>query len=130
MNQEQIDLLKKVLDQVDREPESLYMGNFETLCNYDRFDWRNDDESIPGCGTTRCVAGWTVHFLSRPHESSYEARKRLAHELGIASRSTGDIAQAALGLTFVEADRVFYLMDEREAVAWLRHQVAQPADTA
>lgn len=130
MNQEQIDLLKRVLDQVEREPESLYMGTFETLNNYERFDWRNDDELVPGCGTTRCIAGWTVHFLSRPHESSYAARQRLAHELGIAGLASADVAQAALGLTFIEAERVFYLMNEREAVAWLRHQVAQPAGTA
>jgi hypothetical protein len=49
LTEDQLLLRKKVLHQVETEPETFYMG-----------DWEREGS----CGTTRCIAGW-AQFLAR-----------------------------------------------------------------
>jgi len=69
------ELFKKIRDQIERAPETFYMGTWGTDFSllaaeeedyYHEYYDPNDGgwSEIPAseCGTTRCVAGWAVHF--------------------------------------------------------------------
>ena len=118
-------LAAKILAQVESQPESLYMGFWEVFDNHERVDWKNDpDERAPGCGTTRCVAGWAVHFASNPGEGAWDARIRLAVELGLDGHSWMRVAARLLGLNEYDADVLFLQYGEAEAVEALRKLAA------
>lgn len=48
------ELFKKIHDAIEADPAGFDMGAWEGLKDYEH----------PACGTTRCVAGWAVHFAS------------------------------------------------------------------
>jgi hypothetical protein len=118
-------LAKKILAQVESQPESLYMGLWEEFDNHFRVDWKNNpDEIAPGCGTTRCIAGWAVHFASNPGEGAWETRVRLADELDLAGPSWMRVGARLLGLDEHDADALFLQYGEAEAVEALRKLAA------
>lgn len=75
--------------------------------NYNQNSW----SSI--CGTTACVAGWTAIIHGR---SDLLTCRRLEWfiEGGISS-----FAASALGITEIEAERLFLESSEEEAIEWL-----------
>ena len=52
-----LDIWRKIDAQITNHPESHDQGDFE------------DDLDRDGCGTTRCVAGWGIHFFAPGYES-------------------------------------------------------------
>lgn len=118
-------LAKKILAQVEHEPESLYMGSWEVFDNNFRVDWKsNTDEILPGCGTTRCIAGWAVHFASQEGEDTYDARVRIADELDLVGHSWMRVGGRLLGLSDFDAEVLFLQYGEAEAVEALRKLAA------
>jgi hypothetical protein len=118
-------LAKKILAQVEDQPESLYMASWEVFNNRYRVDWKNNtDEIVPGCGTTRCIAGWAVHFASQKGEDAYDARVRIAGELDLGGYSWMRVAGRLLGLSESDAEVLFLEHDEAEAVEALRKLAA------
>lgn len=98
INQE---LFQKVLDQITIHPET-----------HDQSGWQNTVEGDDGyvCGTTRCVAGWALHFYA-PNQHIFDT----ACQLGTA----GNYERAGreiLGLTFSEARHLFFNVSNEEAV--------------
>lgn len=103
-----IPLFQKIHAQITRDPGSHYQGSWETV---------ND------CGTTRCLAGWAIHF-----EAHGDVYKRDADgfvygwsaqvQALIDSRddiedwgSVPRLAQHLLGLTPDQVSRLFYADD-------------------
>ena len=82
------------------------------------------EDSGPVCGTTRCVAGWAVHFASNPGEGAWDARIRLAVELGLDGHSWMRVGARLLGLNEYDADVLFLQYGEAEAVEALRKLAA------
>jgi len=118
-------LAKKILAQVEDQPESLYMGTWEAFHNHYREDWKNNPgEIVPGCGTTRCIAGWAVHFASQKGEDAWEARVRIAAELDLGGYSWMRVAGRLLGLSASDAEVLFLEHNEAEAVEALRKLAA------
>lgn len=124
MNDEQRVLTEKVLAQVERQPESLDMASWCNTENDDRQNWKTGWK-VEGCGTTRCIAGWTVYFASRPGEEEYAARQRIAREAGLDSWSHMTVGRYLLGLNGEEAQTLFLDLDEPKAVAFLRARIDQ-----
>lgn len=90
-------MFKKVHDQITERPELHSQADWEyTLAN--------------GCGTTRCVGGWTLHFLNPGLPVSDVAS--LLDEHGRTDRAAAQV----LGLNEAEADHLFYNTTEEEAV--------------
>ena len=107
----QLLLRKQVLHQVETEPETFCM-----------LDW----EIGGGCRTTRCIAGW-AQFLARG--------RCTVDDDGVSSKDVQDDAIALLGLTEAEFDppgnneadeQLFYLNDE-DALTRLRQLCEDPA---
>lgn len=121
MNEEQKALAQKILDQVDRQPETLYMGTWETVDLEHLYNWKTG-ERVEECGTTRCIAGWAVHFASCPQEDVFHAMSRVAQELGL-ERTFEAVAGRLLGLDQFDASRLFFEADEEEAVHFLRARI-------
>jgi hypothetical protein len=107
MNRE---LFKKIDDIITSDPTRLDMGSWE--------------DSTPECGTTRCIAGWAVHFASNPGEGAWETRVRLADELDLAGPSWMRVGARLLGLDEHDADALFLQYGEAEAVEALRKLAA------
>jgi hypothetical protein len=55
LSEDQRLMRKRVLAQVESEPESFSMYTWES----------RESESSGSCGTTRCVSGWAVHFAQQ-----------------------------------------------------------------
>jgi len=92
------ELFRKVYEQITQNPET-----------HDQGDWENE------CGTTRCGAGWALHF-HRPNQSIFKTMREVVN--------TGSIDVAArrvLGLNKSEADYLFYEASNEEAVEFIRH---------
>ena len=109
-----IPLFQKIHAQITRDPESHYQGSWET---------------VNECGTSRCLAGWALHFEA--HGDVYE-RDAYGTSLGWSTQmrtlldSRDDlkdwwpvhrIARHLLGLTAEQAGRLFYSDDETAAEA-------------
>jgi uncharacterized low-complexity protein len=124
MNDEQKALAEKILAQVEIEPESLYMGAWVTEGNEDRYNWKTD-EAVGGCGTTRCIAGWAIHFAAKPGEgrSDRMTRRRIAQEAGLEDWSYTHVGAHLLGLSKERAEWLFIGASENEAVDALRSMI-------
>lgn len=109
-----IPLFQKIHAQITRDPESHYQGSWE---------------SINECGTTRCLAGWALHF-----EAHGDVYKRDVHGCATGwstqvqtlfdSRddleawwAVSRIARHLLGLTWEQANRLFFSDEEQAAEA-------------
>lgn len=122
MNQEQKALAQKILNQVENYPESLHMDSWEASCLPDRYNWKTG-EAVEGCGTTRCIAGWAVHFASKPGEESYQTRRRIRLANGLAGPTYMYVGAHLLGLDSEQAEKLFLDLDESGAVEYLRRLV-------
>lgn len=124
MNDEQRAIAEKVLAQAERQPESLAMSSWFDPINYARLNWKTGEE-VEGCGTTRCIAGWAVHFASNPGEHEHVARVRIAREAGLNSWSHMTVGAHLLGLNPGESETLFIDLNEQEAVDFLRARIDQ-----
>ena len=88
-----VSLMTKVRNQITANPES-----------HDQDYYENDTE----CGTTRCIAGWTVFFARGTGRTVYAGGGSIFGE-----------ARDLLGLTDYEADTLFYEFGDAEAIARL-----------
>ncbi len=106
------ELFKKIHKQITEHPEAHDQGSWEG--------------KRPACGTTRCVAGWALHFATDGaevfHRNEYSVVdafspevEALAERLGVrmGSLHPGQIARPLLGLTGQEAAGLFYADDEQ-----------------
>lgn len=122
MDQKQKELAQKILDQVGREPHTLYMGAWEDRVDDEAYDWKTD-EYVEFCGTTRCVAGWAVHFSAKPGESVRAAVNRIART-ELIRWDYEEVGAHLLGLDQATAKRLFFELDEQDAVEFLENLVS------
>lgn len=120
MNEAQRELAKKILAQVEERPELLEMSNWEYEGAVGLYDWKAQEE-VEGCGTTRCIAGWAIHFSKiSPSESTTEARGRIARDNGLGTPFWERVGAHLLGLDDRQADKLFLQLDEEGAVDYLK----------
>ncbi|MFE6846535.1 hypothetical protein [Streptomyces sp. NPDC057686] len=91
------DLFRQVYEQICRVPESHCQSTWE--------------DGHGSCGTARCVGGWALYFTD-PHATFEET----ARNLGFAADGWCEAAAKVLGLTMEEADYLFYVTGDEEAV--------------
>lgn len=113
------ELFKKIHDIIQTDPEGFDMWTWEGLKDYEH----------PACGTTRCVAGWAVHFASG-EGGLYIVGERvewtpgvlaLAERLGVdfaGRRPVADLGLKVLGLE--RGDRKLFHTDEKTAAEFVR----------
>lgn len=106
-----VQLFKKIHDQITLQPET-----------HDQWSWEAFD--YDSCETTRCVAGWAVHFAALDEgvsvaDGTWNFRHQYAQRHGLHSPHTPDVARHLLGLSVDGAERLFYADDE-EARALVR----------
>lgn len=101
-----IELAKQVLDFVSQHPEKhnqlWWMGREDS---YDH----NDDVNV--CGTTGCIAGWTVIFAT-----GKATLREACRDLGHGTFDTDAAAAEALGIDRGVADDIFYTNDRERAI--------------
>lgn len=89
------ELFRKVYDQITAHPET-----------------HDQDEFESSCGTTRCVAGWALHFYN-PNQDI----RQTAFEINDSVHGgPGNAARKILGLSEHQAGRLFYEVSDKEAV--------------
>lgn len=103
---------QKIHEVISVQPERLVMSTWE------------DDEAPESCGTTRCVAGWAVHFavgaapLFANTGGVSDEVKSLAHEHGLdpddfcTSTLFEVLGASLLGLSHGEGRTLFYLSND------------------
>lgn len=94
-----IDLFKQIRDRIKAHPEE-----------HDNWSW---EYSGAECGTTRCTAGWAIHFQN-PNQRIRETQAQLGY------RSYTEAGRDLLGLTRDEAEYLFF-NDNEEALAMVEH---------
>jgi hypothetical protein len=111
------ELFQKIYDQISQHPETHDQGDFESR--------------PPGCGTTRCVAGWAIAL----HCGVNSIYSRPGLPLAGRETSSGYLSPTAveaadlLGLTDRQAVELFYNFENEEAVE-LCHRYATKGDDA
>lgn len=116
---EQLELGTKVLEHIQQHPEQHDNGSW--------FSEEGDEYHREGCGTTRCVAGWTLHFAGyqmRCSAGNPMQIRRTPEEQWEPVSGTQFAARASdlLGLDSDDADDMFQSGDE-EAVDLLADHV-------
>lgn len=113
MTELNIPLFQKIHAQITRDPSSHYQGSWET------------------CGTSRCIAGWAVHFEAHGDVYEYNDSGRATGwstqvQTLFDSRddledwwSVSRLGMHLLGLTVDQASRLFYA-DEYDAAEAVR----------
>lgn len=116
------ELFKKIHDVIRADPAGFDMGTWEGLKDYGH----------PACGTTRCVAGWAVHFASGEGGlfAIIDGRAEyspgvlaLAGRLDVALSFDRDHPVADLGakvLGLERGDRELFYADEKTAAEFVR----------
>lgn len=106
---------QQVLNQITAHPELHYQGSWE---------------SRKECGTTRCVAGWAVHFAAPEASDLGEAKRQAVADLGIEHEvhSFSGVAARLLGLNGYEAGELFLDAADDEAVDLLRQYAEMDVD--
>lgn len=89
------ELFQKIHDQITMEPETHWQGT-----------WESD------CGSTRCVAGWAIHFAT-DREDVLDGLEALG--AGAAFFNVPLIAERLLGLTSNESLGLFYAQNSQAA---------------
>lgn len=111
-------LAGKILDQIESKPLTFDMQAW-VANQEDIVDWRTGDFTGE-CGTTRCVAGWAVHFVAEGPEDALTTRTRVRREAGLPSASWMIVGAHLLGLDARQAEYLFLEADERQAIAELK----------
>lgn len=112
------DMFRRIHEQITAHPETHYQGTFEA-----------------DCGTTRCVAGWAVHFwgvdknldssldigaLSEVYVSTQDIGFKPESEvIELGWEALEAVAADILGLDNCDANRLFYTMNDEEAVRFV-----------
>lgn len=94
--------------------------------------WIVQDAATPECGTVACAAGWTCLLAGdRPWMPVTAADGRLMsystvlpHGGGLGMMSVGERARELLGLTYWQAEQLFYRISAESAVKWLDEALA------
>ncbi len=116
-----VDLIKRVIEFIDRDPGKLKMDSW-----FESFEWHVDDEMAnqyaEGCGTTACVAGWAtiLHHNLTPEIKEWGSQWK---ELVYRAPGSGDWSEegaAALGFDDRLASAIFYQGHEKSAMDMLR----------
>lgn len=102
---------QQVLEQITVHPETHDQGSWEYPVD---------------CGTSRCVAGWAIHFDAPAARDIWEAKSEAAHRLGLNGyiATYSQVGAKLLGLGEYEADELFHGADDEEAVDLLRQYAA------
>jgi hypothetical protein len=90
-------LFQKILDQITMHPET-----------HNQDFWENASSD---CGTTRCIAGWALHFHN-PQQHVWLTVK----DLMCSPYHIDEAAQSLLGLTEEESIELFHDADDEQAV--------------
>jgi hypothetical protein len=102
------ELFRKIHAQITARPETHSQDSFE----WDDNEGEERSDGVTLCGTTRCVAGWALHFYA-PEQSIYDTARELGEPLDLA-----EVAKELLGLTYGQAEELFSAsLPESEAVA-------------
>lgn len=126
------ELFKKIRDQIKRDPKAFAMADWEDdlagyadargdfdVAYYDANEREWKDATASECGTTRCVAGWAIHFeaerrgmdVSRPLDA---LRIDLGYEYGFTYIPTyGELGARVLGIS--EEESSLFFIDEESA---------------
>lgn len=111
-----IELLTKVRDLVEKQPEKLNMENW-AWCDVE-WDFDGDGyKKVVDCGTTACIAGWAVQLhgykflLHDGDQYAIECIARNGRVMNIEYK-----AQELLGLTDDEANSLFINTSKDDAV--------------
>lgn len=109
-------LFDQIADQIEKQPELWNQGEWE--------------EEL-GCETTRCIAGWAVHF-----SGMFIVTESVFDDVGLNTYlgTTRDEAERVLGITPAEGAVLFFGIDDTVADAksvarWLR-EVGRGRDIA
>lgn len=100
------ELFGKIWNQILLHPDTHYQDTWETAYNV--------------CGTTRCTAGWALHFTHPEDKSIYDTICRPEY----ANQGFEMSGKKLLGLTQQEAAYLFYA-DEAEALDMITHYARQ-----
>lgn len=108
-----IELAEKVLKQVTEHPETH---------NQEEWTFRG-----PGCGTTACLAGWTVYFAHPDAKlvwrvdpySAVGAESATSVVINGEAHTISEAARLALNLGEYDADHLFLELDRDEAIELL-----------
>lgn len=95
-----VDLLMRVIEQIEEEPRRLYMHGWGSRVDA-------NEEGNPPCGTVGCIAGW-ASLLNGAHIK--EDKHGFYNEHGEAI-PVGQHAADILNITDYEANRLFYVED-------------------
>lgn len=112
---QRLELWRKIDHQLTTEPESHDQGDFES----------DDDDD---CGTSRCVAGWAIHFFSGGgHRSIYAAKREIEkrHYQGEGFVHSATMGRDILGLSQKDSDWLFYDTDNDEAAAYVARKAGR-----
>jgi hypothetical protein len=93
-------LFAKIRDQITAHPELHEQSDFEYPSN---------------CGTSRCVAGWAILLDAHGRGEQIDSFRESSDYL-VDDRSPSDFARQLLGLTYAEADYLFFQAGNKEAV--------------
>ncbi|KPI09892.1 hypothetical protein OV450_3383 [Actinobacteria bacterium OV450] len=96
LNQE---MFQRIRDQITMYPETHAQWSWE-----DTASW---------CGTTRCVAGWALHFTN-PNQNVFKTAAQMCPD--DSDDYVGEAAAKILGLTPLEAKQLFYHAGDSRAV--------------
>lgn len=123
MTKRNVELLTKVRDYVTREPAKFDMGIWTSI-KPDLVEFPDGiTKAKVECGTTGCVAGWTVqlagdkllvHEDTRNEDGTYVASCSVAKNGRICDIEFR--ARKLLGLTYDEADALFFTDDNQRAI--------------
>jgi len=81
------------------------------------------------CGTTGCIAGWTIASIARRDETITAAADRCCREAGLAVDDIDAAAWHILGITSGIGYAIFYCFDNETAIARLKYVKDHPGAT-
>ena len=94
--------------------------------------YENDGAPVIDCKTTMCAAGWactlageTFVTASLVTATENTPEGSFAEELGKWVAPADRRAEELLGLSYVQADRLFYLMDETLAIKYMDELITE-----
>ena len=132
MPKRNVELLTRVRDLIETEPDKLDMGLWGTIPT-DVIKFKNGFAKV-SCGTTACIAGWAVQLsgdqlLVNEHDLCTGWQEDGSTEVEYCVARNGrqflidDRAQKLLGITAYESE-VLFMCDDSQAVGYLDKLIA------
>jgi hypothetical protein len=116
MTEINVEMFKRVVEQVEAAPEQHYQGVYQT-------DWSQLEEEhreIDYCGTTRCIGGWGLYFWAKDNgvnpDNLYEIVRAYGERHSPNRPDTQETAGHLFGLTWRQSTQLFYEYDEAKAL--------------